>query len=108
MRIERRWKSRQPEAYLRRRNDPRGFVADAHPVDEADLPLEFTMNALRLPEGVPLALWSETTGLPEAVLVERLASARKKGLLVEDGQRVQASPRGLLFLNELLASIDES
>ncbi|MEQ5803861.1 radical SAM family heme chaperone HemW [Halomonas sp. H10-9-1] len=108
LRIERRWKSRQPEAYLRRRHDPRGFVADVHPVDETDLPLEFTMNALRLPEGVPLALWSETTGLPEAVLVERLASARKKGLLVEDGQRVQASPRGLLFLNELLASIDES
>ncbi|MBF7053667.1 radical SAM family heme chaperone HemW [Halomonas sp. KAO] len=107
LRIERRWKSRQPEAYLRRRHDPRGFVADAHRVGEADLPLEFAMNVLRLPEGVPMALWRESTGLPEAVLAERLATAREKGLLMEAGHRLQATPRGLLFLNELLASIDE-
>lgn len=106
LQIERRWKSRQPDAYLRRRHDPRGFVADAFRVAEADLPLEFAMNALRLPEGVPMTLWTESTGLAEAVLVERLAKAREKGLLVKDPQRVQASPRGLLFLNELLASID--
>ncbi|MFP4136937.1 MAG: radical SAM family heme chaperone HemW [Halomonas sp.] len=106
--IERRWKSRQPEAYLRRRQDPRGFVADAHPVARDDLPLEFAMNALRLPEGVPMALWHQTTGLPVPMLEARLAGARKKGLLVEDTDRLQASPRGLLFLNELLASIDES
>lgn len=104
--IQRRWKSRQPDAYLRRCHDPRGFVVDAFRVAEADLPLEFAMNALRLPEGVPTRLWRESTGLPEAVLVERLASARDKGLLVKDAQRVQASSRGLLFLNELLASID--
>ena len=107
LRIERRWKSRQPDSYLRRRHDPRGFVADAHRVSEADLPLEFAMNVLRLPEGVPMALWRESTGLPEAVLAERLATAREKGMLMEAGHRLQATPRGLLFLNELLASIDE-
>ncbi|ERS86491.1 radical SAM family heme chaperone HemW [Halomonas sp. PBN3] len=106
--IERRWKSRQPEAYLRRRQDPRGFVADAHPVDREELALEFAMNALRLPEGVPMAVWEAATGQPRERLTARLAGARKKGLLVEDADRLQASPRGLLFLNELLASIDES
>jgi len=56
---------------------------------------------------VPLSLWGETTGRAQAVLDARLRGALKKGLLVEDGQRLQASPRGLLFLNELLACIDD-
>ncbi len=107
LRIERRWKSRQPDAYLRRRHDPRGFVAGHRRVRAEELPLEFAMNALRLPEGVPMAAWDETTGLPRREFASRLAAAREKGLLVEDAERLQASPRGLLFLNELLASISE-
>ncbi|MDX1466170.1 MAG: radical SAM family heme chaperone HemW, partial [Halomonas sp.] len=39
--IERRWKSRRPEDYLRRANDPRGFVAGRGLIDERELPLEF-------------------------------------------------------------------
>lgn len=105
--IERRWKSRQPDAYLRRREDPRGFVAGRNEVSDADLPLEFAMNALRLVEGVPFDQWQATTGRESHVLQQRLQEARKKGLLVEDVSRLQASPRGLLFLNELLAMIDD-
>ncbi|APX94824.1 YggW family oxidoreductase [Halomonas sp. 1513] len=104
--IQRRWKSRQPEAYLRRRRDPRGFIAGQRTLEADELPLEFAMNALRLVEGVPLPLWSARTGQPCEVLWSRLAEARKKGLVVEDGERLQASPQGLLFLNELLASIE--
>ncbi|MDR5866557.1 radical SAM family heme chaperone HemW [Halomonas koreensis] len=106
--IERRWKTRQPEAYLRRRRDPRGFVAGRMLVPTEELPLEFAMNALRLVEGVPMASWQAHTGRPPAELLQRLVEARKKGLLVEDAERLQASPRGLLFLNELLALIDET
>ncbi|QTF92781.1 radical SAM family heme chaperone HemW [Halomonas sp. BM-2019] len=105
--IERRWKARQPAAYLRRCHDPRGFVAGRHRIAEAELPLEFAMNALRLVEGVPLASWPAMTGRPLAALESRLAEAREKGLLVEDAARLQASPRGLLFLNELLALISQ-
>lgn len=105
--IERRWKSRQPEAYLRRRQDPRGFIAGLGRIADDDLPLEFAMNALRLVDGVPMALWSSYTGRAREDLAFRLGEARKKGLLVEDAERLQASPRGLLFLNELLASIGE-
>lgn len=105
--IERRWKSRQPEAYLRRRNDPRGFIADSVQVAEVELPLEFAMNALRLVEGVPLAQWQANTGRAPQALQGRLLEARKKGLLVEDADRLQASPRGLLFLNELLAMLSD-
>ncbi|WP_111415261.1 radical SAM family heme chaperone HemW [Billgrantia lactosivorans] len=108
LQIERRWKVRQPEAYLRRRHDPRGFVAGSSRVDDAELPLEFAMNALRLVDGVALAEWQAHTGRPIAMLSERLVAAHKKGLLVEDAQRLQASPRGLLFLNELLALVDDA
>ncbi|WP_422666953.1 radical SAM family heme chaperone HemW [Billgrantia saliphila] len=106
--IERRWKTRQPEAYLRRRQDPRGFVAGRDEVGEDELPLEFAMNALRLVEGVALDDWADHTGRPLKVLEARLGAARKKGLLEESVPRLQASPRGLLFLNELLALIGET
>jgi oxygen-independent coproporphyrinogen-3 oxidase len=108
MAMERRWKVRQPETYLRRLADPRGFTAGRRLIDPRELPLEFSMNALRLVEGVPLSLWSQNTGSEVSLLQDRLASARNKGLLVEDVDRLQASPQGLLFLNDLLSLVSES
>ncbi|MDQ7730463.1 radical SAM family heme chaperone HemW [Halomonas sp. SpR8] len=108
-RIERRWKTRQPDAYLKRINDLRGFVAGKQLISVDELPLEFAMNALRLTEGVPLNTWRTHTGQPDAMLLARLQSAQKKGLLMQMPEKLRASPQGLLFLNELLASIsDES
>ncbi|KXS38249.1 MAG: oxygen-independent coproporphyrinogen III oxidase [Halomonadaceae bacterium T82-2] len=106
--VERRWKTRQPEAYLRRADDPRGFEAGREPVALETLPLEFAMNALRLVDGVPLSLWEAHTGRPLDELTPHLAAARARGLLVEDAGRLQASPQGLLFLNDLLALIDDA
>jgi oxygen-independent coproporphyrinogen-3 oxidase len=105
--MERRWKSRQPEAYLRRERDPRGFIGGRCLIEEEELPLEFAMNALRLVEGVPFSLWSAYTGRRSSVLTDKLVTARNKGLLVEDAGRLQASAQGLLFLNELLALISD-
>ncbi|GAB3347288.1 radical SAM family heme chaperone HemW [Chromohalobacter beijerinckii] len=105
--IERRWKVRQPEAYLRRAQDPRGFVAGRRALETADLPLEFLMNALRLTEGVPRHYWRERSGQPDTLLDARLEEAQAKGLLRDSSQRLQASPHGLLFLNDLLALCDE-
>jgi putative oxygen-independent coproporphyrinogen III oxidase len=107
MHIQRRWKVRQPDAYLRRHRDPRGFLAGRRPVEDDELPLEFAMNALRLVDGVSLDRWSATTGRDVSRLLPRLEPGREKGLLVEDAGRLQASPRGLLFLNDLLALISE-
>ncbi|CAM3369059.1 radical SAM family heme chaperone HemW [Halomonas lysinitropha] len=107
LQIHRRWKSRLPDAYLRRVNDPRGFVAGQGDIDERELPLEFAMNALRLVEGVPLSTWKAHTGRGLQALLSRLVTAREKGLLVEGAGRLQASPQGLLFLNELLVLISE-
>lgn len=107
-RIERRWKTRQPEAYLARRHDLRGFVAGRNEVVDTELPLEFSMNALRLVEGVPLSDWQAHTGRAMTLLEKRLGAARNKGLLVEDVTRLQASSQGLLFLNELLALVSDA
>ena len=103
--IERRWKTRQPDAYLRRMNDPRGFIAGKQLIEREELPLEFSMNALRLTEGVALDTWKANTGQTNALLLSRLQIADKKGLLMEMPEKLRASPQGLLFLNELLASI---
>ena len=105
--IERRWKTRQPEAYLRRANDPRGFVAGKQPIATQELPLEFAMNALRLTDGVTMDVWTAYTGQPQDVLLSRLQSAYEKGLLMEMPEKLRASPQGLLFLNELLTLISD-
>jgi oxygen-independent coproporphyrinogen-3 oxidase len=66
------------------------------------LPVEFLMNALRLVEGVPATLFAERTGLPLAALEPGLGRARERDLLEKDPERLQASERGLRFLNDLL------
>lgn len=103
--IERRWKVRQPETYLRRQHDPQGFLAGRSRIEESELALEFAMNALRLVEGVSLFRWRAATGRSSAMLEARLSSAREKGLLVKEVDRLQATPQGLLFLNDLLTLI---
>ncbi len=106
-RIERRWKTRQPDAYLKRMDDLRGFIAGKQVIKAYELPLEFAMNALRLIEGVTLETWKANTGLSSDMLLMRLQTAEKKGLLMQMPEKLRASPQGLLFLNELLALISE-
>jgi putative oxygen-independent coproporphyrinogen III oxidase len=78
-------------------------VSNQHEVPRADLPLEFAMNAMRLAAGVPLTLFTERTGLPLSALAAGREAALAKGLLVNDPARLQASPRGFDFLNDLQA-----
>ncbi|MEL7981094.1 radical SAM family heme chaperone HemW [Vreelandella titanicae] len=105
--IERRWKTRQPDAYLKRVDDLRGFIAGKQLIKTDELPLEFAMNALRLTDGVSLETWRANTGEVPARLLTRLQSAEKKGLLMQMPEKLRASPQGLLFLNELLALISD-
>lgn len=98
-RIQRTWKTRQPNDYL---NPDRAFLAGSATLAGPDLPFEFLMNALRLTEGVPLKLFSERTGLPIHSLQMGLNEAQQRGLLDADPSRLVASPQGQLFLNDLL------
>ena len=76
-------------------------VEEERVLEPADLPFEFMLNALRLVEGVPAAMFEERTGLPMAVVSRRLAEAAARGLLDPDPTVIRATPLGLRFLNDL-------
>ena len=67
----------------------------------ADLPFEFMLNALRLVQGVPVASFTERTGMPLAAIAQPIARAVERGLLDADPTSLRATPRGLDFLNDL-------
>lgn len=104
--IRRCWKTRQPQAYLERCGDSRGFAAGAREIVPQERGLEFLMNALRLTEGVPRSFW-QRTGLADARLEAQMAPAIARELASLDAERLAATPLGLLFLNDLLALCDE-
>jgi putative oxygen-independent coproporphyrinogen III oxidase len=99
--IHRLWKLKHPRDYLEGAGSPTGIGGD-EPIHEADLPVEFLMNVLRLVEGVPVELFAERTGLPPQVLEPGLSRARARGLLEKDPGRLGATEFGLRFLNDLL------
>lgn len=97
-RIERYWKTRQPDDYLRAENR----CAGRQLLSNDELPFEFLMNALRLVDGVPAEMFIGRTGLSAEILQPVIQQAIARGLLEEDPQRLVATPRGQLFLNDLL------
>ncbi len=97
--ILRSWKTRLPKDYL----DPaKAFQAGSRPLGADELPFEFLMNVLRLTAGVPAELFTQRTGLPLASLDAARREAERRGLLQADPQRLVATPKGQLFLNDLL------
>ncbi|MCP5159652.1 MAG: oxygen-independent coproporphyrinogen III oxidase-like protein [Gammaproteobacteria bacterium] len=100
-RIYRLWKRKHPRDYLACAGTPKGIGGDA-PIREADLPIEFLMNALRLVEGVPVTLFGERTGLLPTALEPGLSQVRAKGLMEAHPDRLQPTELGWRFLNDLL------
>ena len=87
---------------------PKDYLAapatrDWQPVAMEDLPGEFMMNALRLTDGVPLALFSERTGLPLAAIEKSALAGRQAGLLEVVGDQLRPTALGRRFLNRLIA-----
>ena len=97
--IYRHWKTRLPKDYL----DPdKRFRAGHKQLARDELPFEFLMNVLRLTDGMPSLMFTQRTGLS----LDRLAAGRRdaeaRGLLEPDPQRLVATAKGQLFLNDLL------
>jgi len=78
-------------------------VATEEEVTAADLPFEFMLNALRLREGFPVALFSERTGLPISCISQALAQAEARGWIERDLTHVRPTERGFDFLSDLQA-----
>jgi len=101
--VHRRWKTRHPKAYLAAAGDA-GRIGGDGPVAIDELPFEYMLNALRLIDGVPLADFSERTGVPMERIASALASARERGWLVEDAARLLTTALGQRFLNDVISS----
>lgn len=98
--IERTVRSRHPKDYLKGIQDGSAIRRDA--ISKDALPFEFMMNALRLIEGVPSFYYGERTGLNFGTIAHALKQANERSLLESNPSRLQATPLGQRFLNDLL------
>jgi putative oxygen-independent coproporphyrinogen III oxidase len=99
--IERRAKTRNPRTYESAAGTARA-VAVERIDDAAQVTVEFMMNALRLPHGVPLALFEERAGQPVDAIEEPLHEARARGWLADEPGMLRPTAAGLEVLNRLL------
>ena len=99
--IERRAKSRNPRTYENTAGTARA-VAVERIEDPGQVAVEFLMNALRLPDGVPLALFEERAGQSVDVIEEPLEEARVRGWLAGEPGILRPTASGLEMLNRLL------
>ncbi|MEO8136779.1 MAG: radical SAM family heme chaperone HemW, partial [Betaproteobacteria bacterium] len=99
-RIFRQIRYKQPQQYLDM-IDAGTPLLEEHNVARRDVGFEFMLNALRLNEGVPVALFQERTGFQLTLVEPGLRRAEAKGLLFRDHQRIAPTELGRRFLNDL-------
>jgi putative oxygen-independent coproporphyrinogen III oxidase len=94
-----RWK--HPKAYLDNilSGQP---IQDETQVELTSLPFEFMMNALRLADGFPPALFEARTAQPLSNILPKIKAAEAEGLLEVGPERIAPTLKGRRFLNVLL------
>ncbi|WP_269533677.1 radical SAM family heme chaperone HemW [Chitinimonas sp. BJYL2] len=92
---------KQPAAYLKAVAEGNAAQID-EAVDLAELPFEFMLNALRLSDGFPVALFSERTGLPLNTMETALNEAERLGLITRDFREIKPTEQGRRYQNQLL------
>jgi oxygen-independent coproporphyrinogen-3 oxidase len=100
-RIVRESRVRKPQGYINA-----AMAGDARletrEIEASELPFEFMLNALRLVEGFPVALFAERTGLAITRVERELAAAEQQGFIDRDHEWIRPTERGQRFLNDLL------
>ena len=99
-RIIRQVRYKQPQQYLEQA-EAGTPVMEAHDVTRRDLGFEFMLNAMRLFDGVPVALFQERAGFPLTLVEAPLREAEARGLIVRDHLRIAPTELGQRFLNDL-------
>jgi oxygen-independent coproporphyrinogen-3 oxidase len=101
-RVVRQVRHKQPQQYIEEaeRGSP---LAEDRTVGRNEIGFEFMLNALRLTEGVPVALFAERTGFPITLVQKPLDEAEQRGLIARDHQHLRPTPLGQRFLNDLQA-----
>jgi putative oxygen-independent coproporphyrinogen III oxidase len=88
--------------------EPRRYLAAAdaaltrHVIATEELPFEFMLNALRLPEGFSWQSFRERTGLEYGAISAPVAALTARGLVEPTATGCRPSALGLRFLNDLL------
>ncbi len=100
-RIRRTAKQRHPGRYLDAESG--SLISSWRDLSEADLILEFALNAMRLTQGFERQRFTETTGLPWSRIAAYCEAAAWDGLLVLDEERVKPTALGSDFLDDLVA-----
>ena len=100
-RILRQARVKHPAAYLSGVDNEK-HIESERTLTRHDLGFEFMMNALRLTQGFPVALFRERTGLPISTQNKALEEASRKALLLRDHMNIAPTLMGQRFLNELL------
>ncbi len=98
--VQRSLRHKHPQNYLHTSADQRVDYTDIMP---ETLTFEFMLNALRLKEGVPISFFTERTGLIVDHIMPTVIQLQQEQLLAEHPQRLQATPLGYLYLNQVIA-----
>lgn len=94
-------KTRLPRDYLAA-FEHGNYSATSSLIAAQDLVFEFMLNALRLREGVPAEFFQQRTGLSLNSISDVLTDLRTRELLVPDISRLQCTPAGFNYLNQVL------
>ena len=98
--ITRRWKHRQPAAYIN--NATQGNACSgSNQLDQPDILFEFLLNALRLRQGFGFDLFEQRTGISKERLITACDNIAPE-LLVISKTGFGTSRRGFDFLNDVL------
>ncbi len=97
-RIIRTVKIKHPKGYL----SASDYTFEQTEVAEDDRALEYLMNRLRLMTPIPKQEFEERTGLQRDTLQEGMEKAKQRGLLTESAEHWQLTPKGHMFVNDLL------
>ena len=100
-RIVREQRERKPQSYLRRAGEG-DAIQESREVSAAELAFEFMLNALRLIEGFPVALFAQRTGLPITAVERELRIVEDGGFIARDHLTIRPTEKGRRFLNDLL------
>lgn len=91
---------KNPESWMQKVSTGEHIV-ESRCLQPSELPFEFMLNALRLKQGVPTHYFEERCGVSLGMMSAMINKAVAKGLLMDDPTRLQATPMGWRYLNDL-------
>jgi putative oxygen-independent coproporphyrinogen III oxidase len=99
--VLRRWKAKHPTEYLLKAGTAAAIGGD-DVLSAERLPFDFMLNALRLNDGVPIAMFEARTGLPRTTIAGKLAIAHERGWLETDENWLRPTELGRRFTNDVI------